>query len=172
MNETLKIEKLNPKFKYEVMKEKGGEKIVNCFSCNTCTLSCPVRANDNTYNPRTIIRLILIGAEEEVLSSPFIWLCSACYLCYERCPQDVGITELMDAIKNIAVRKGYIPNSFKGQIDLLDKHGRLYEIGDFENKKRVKLNLPEIKERKDEVSKLLDSTGISKYIKKQEEKNE
>jgi heterodisulfide reductase subunit C2 len=172
MNETLKAEKLNPKFKYEVMKEKGGEKIVNCFSCNTCTLSCPVRNNDDTYNPRTIIRLVLIGAEEEVLSSPFIWLCSACYLCYERCPQDVGITELMDAIKNIAVRKGYIPNSFKGQIDLLDKHGRLYEIGDFENKKRVKLSLPEIKERQDEVSKLLGSTGISIYIKKQEEKNE
>lgn len=172
MNETLKIEKLNPKFKYEVMKEKGGEKIVNCFSCNTCTLSCPVRANDNTYNPRTIIRLILLGAEEEVLSSSFIWLCSGCYLCYERCPQDVGITELMDAVKNIAVKKGYIPNSFKGQIELLDKHGRLYEIGDFENKKRIKLNLPEIKEKKEDVCSLLSSTGILKYITKQEDKNE
>ncbi|HOJ16234.1 MAG TPA: 4Fe-4S dicluster domain-containing protein, partial [Caldisericia bacterium] len=163
---------LDPHFKYEIMKEKGGEKIVNCFACNTCTLSCPVRAVDDEYNPRSIIRLSLLGAKDEVLSSSFIWLCSSCYLCYERCPQDVRITDLMDAIKNIAARCGFVPETFKGQIELLKKHGRLYEVGDFENKKRAKLGLPEIKEEASQVEKIIEITGASKFLEKNGVKNE
>ena len=38
---------------------------------------------------------------------------------FERCPQDVKIPELMNAIKNIAVREGYLPPAMKIQLDLL-----------------------------------------------------
>jgi len=172
MNKVITFKDLDPHFKYEIMKEKGGEKIVNCFACNTCTLSCPVRAVDDEYNPRSIIRLSLLGAKDEVLSSSFIWLCSSCYLCYERCPQDVRITDLMDAIKNIATQAGFVPETFKGQIDLLTKHGRLYEVGDFENKKRAKLGLPEIKEEAHEIEKIIEITGASKLLEKNGVKNE
>jgi len=172
MNKVITFKDLDPHFKYEIMKEKGGEKIVNCFACNTCTLSCPVRAVDDEYNPRSIIRLSLLGAKDEVLSSSFIWLCSSCYLCYERCPQDVRITDLMDAIKNIAARCGFVPETFKGQIELLKKHGRLYEVGDFENKKRAKLGLPEIKEEASQVEKIIEITGASKFLEKNGVKNE
>ena len=115
MKEKITSDQLDPNFKYEVMREPGGEKLFHCFSCDTCTLSCPVRANDEDYNPRTIIRLVLLGAKKEVLSSAMIWLCASCFLCYERCPQDVGVTELMDALKNIAAREGYVPKSMKAQ---------------------------------------------------------
>ena len=172
MSKVITFKDLDPHFKYEIMKEKGGEKIVNCFACNTCTLSCPVRAVDDEYNPRSIIRLSLRGAKDEVLSSSFIWLCSSCYLCYERCPQDVRITDLMDAIKNIAARCGFVPETFKGQIELLKKHGRLYEVGDFENKKRAKLGLPEIKEEASQVEKIIEITGASKFLEKNGVKNE
>ncbi|HOW02828.1 MAG: 4Fe-4S dicluster domain-containing protein [Caldisericia bacterium] len=172
MSKVITFKDLDPHFKYEIMKEKGGEKIVNCFACNTCTLSCPVRAVDDEYNPRSIIRLSLLGAKDEVLSSSFIWLCSSCYLCYERCPQDVRITDLMDAIKNIAARCGFVPETFKGQIELLKKHGRLYEVGDFENKKRAKLGLPEIKEEASQVEKIIEITGASKFLEKNGVKNE
>jgi len=172
MNKAITFEDLNPRFKYEIMKEKGGEKIVNCFACNTCTLSCPVRAVDNEYNPRSIIKLSLLGAKREVLSSSFIWLCSSCYLCYERCPQDVRITDLMDAIKNIAARSGFVPNTFRGQLELLKEHGRLYELGDFENKKRAKLGLIEIREKNENIAEILNITGVLKFFSKNEVKNE
>jgi len=64
MSKVITFKDLDPHFKYEIMKEKGGEKIVNCFACNTCTLSCPVRAVDDEYNPRSIIRLSLLGAKD------------------------------------------------------------------------------------------------------------
>jgi hypothetical protein len=41
----------------------------------------------------------------------------------------------MNAIKNIAVREGYLPSAMKAQIDLLSSFGRLLEVADFENEK-------------------------------------
>jgi|YelNatPaOPRAMG01_1025707.scaffolds.fasta_scaffold00114_23 heterodisulfide reductase subunit C len=149
MEKTLTEKELDLKFKYRIMQEEGGERIVRCFSCNTCTLSCPVRLVDEEFNPRRIIRLALLGAKEEVLHSPFIWLCSACYLCSERCPQDVKITDLMTALRNIAVKEGIMPPSLQAQLDLLQQHGRLYEIGEFENKKRARQSLPSLEEKRE-----------------------
>lgn len=164
MKEKITCDQLDPMFKYEVMKEPGGEKVFHCFSCDTCTLSCPVRACEDEYNPRTIIRLILLGAKKEVLSSDTLWYCAGCFACTERCPQDVGVTDLMDALKNMASREGYVPKSMKAQIELLHKHGRLLEIGDFENKKRAKQNLPLITEDTADIQRILKLTSASDYL--------
>ncbi len=160
----IKINGQDHDFKHEIAREPGGEHIKRCFSCGTCTAGCPVREVTDRYNPRKIIRMALLGMRKEVLSSDFIWLCSACYTCYERCPQDVRITELMTAIKNIAVREGYTPPPFTTQIALLKEHGRLYEIGEFENQKRADLGLPEIEENAEEIQRLLATAGIEKRL--------
>lgn len=157
-------EELDPEFKYEIFKEPGGENFLRCMQCGTCTASCPVKAIDPDYNCRRIIRMALIGDKEKVLRSKFIWMCSTCYSCYERCPQDVKITELMFALKNIAVKHGYIHPSIKVQIDLLEKFGALSEISDFENRMREKYGLPKIKQIPERVKKVLDEVEIKDII--------
>ncbi len=161
------VKKLDPKFKFEVMEQPGGENITRCFACGTCTAGCPVREIDERYNPRKIIHMVLLGMKEEVLKSDFIWLCSACYTCHERCPQDVRITDLMTALKNLAVKYGYIHPSFVAQVDALKTHGGLYEIADFDNKKRTKLGLPEIKRNPEEMTRIFERTGILEHIKEE-----
>jgi heterodisulfide reductase subunit C len=152
---------LDPNFKLIIAAEPGGENIKKCFSCGTCTAGCPVREVTDRYNPRRIIRMALLGMKKEVLSSQFIWLCSSCYTCFERCPQDVRIPELMNAIKNIAVREGHLPPAMKTQIDLLSSFGRLLEITDFENEKRKESNLPLLEGKTEDVKKILKKTGFS-----------
>jgi heterodisulfide reductase subunit C len=152
---------LDPKFKFLIATEPGGENIKKCFSCGTCTAGCPVREVTDRYNPRKIIRMALLGMKKEVLSSQFIWLCSSCYTCFERCPQDVRIPELMNAIKNIAVREGYIPPAVKTQLDLLSSFGRLLEITDFENEKRKESNLPPVQGKTEDIKKILKKIGLS-----------
>lgn len=151
---------LDPNFKHLIAQEPGGGNIKKCFSCGTCTAGCPVREVTDRYNPRKIIRMALLGMKKEVLSSQFIWLCSSCYTCYERCPQDVRIPELMNAIKNIAVREGHIPPAMKTQVGLLSTFGRLLEITEFENEKRKELGLPLIQGRTEEVKKILKELGL------------
>ena len=102
---------------------------------------------------------------ERVLKSDFIWLCSQCYTCYDRCPQDVRLTDIMTALKNIAVREGYIHPAFKEQARLLGEFGRLYEIEDFDNKKRDKLGLPPVKKKFDDVVKIMNESSLKKVIK-------
>lgn len=173
----VKFDELDPGFKYEIQAEPSGEFITRCFACGTCTASCPVRAIEETFNPRRIIHMALLGMKKEVLSSEFVWLCSTCYSCYERCPQDVRITEMMNALKNLAVNHGYIHPSFTAQIDLIGGHGRLYEADEFTNKKRAKIELPELTETPDPIKEIFKATGIYKYSSqakesKEESKNE
>jgi heterodisulfide reductase subunit C len=151
---------LDPNFKFIIASEPGGENIKKCFSCGTCTAGCPVREVTDRYNPRRIIRMAILGLKKEVLSSPFIWLCSSCYTCFERCPQNVKIPELMNAIKNIAVKEGYLPSSLKIQLDLLSSFGRLIEITDFENEKRKEWNLPPLRGKTEDVKKIFDKVGL------------
>ncbi len=106
----IKTSKLDSNFKYEIANEPGGENIKRCFNCTGCTVGCPVTEIDKSYNPRKIIRKALLGMRDEVLSDDSIWLCASCYLCYERCPQDVKITEVMGAIRAIAQREAKAGN--------------------------------------------------------------
>ena len=96
-------------FAEQVRASPGGEKLYYCFSCGTCTATCPIRWIEDAYNPRRIIKMVTLGMKEQVLSSPVIWLCSACDICHRRCPQDIRISDLMKAIRDVAIQEGYEP---------------------------------------------------------------
>ncbi|MFC1532145.1 4Fe-4S dicluster domain-containing protein [Thermodesulfobacteriota bacterium] len=138
------LELANTDFPKELAREPGGEKISACFTCRTCIASCPINAVNDRFNPLRIIRMALYGLKEEVLGSEFIWLCSSCYACQERCPQGVSITEFMTLLKNMAVKAGHAPLGIRAQRDLVTKQGRIYSIDDFDNKKRSKIGLPSL----------------------------
>ena len=149
---------LDPNFKYEIAERPGGENIRKCFACGTCTAGCPAFHADHEYNPRRMIRKILLGMREDVLKSPVIWLCHQCYACSANCPQDVDFSHIMMAIRDIAVQEGYFPkdtlekieeigsaaNHFRGDcVKLLMKDGEVTEktIQDF-----VKKTLKDVKD--------------------------
>lgn len=155
---------LDPNFKYEIVNEPGGDSFLKCFQCGTCTASCPVRDVYPEFNPRRIIRLIKLGAKEKVLTSSFVWMCSACYSCYERCPQEVDITSFMTTLKNMAAKKGLAPTGLKGLLDLLDDFGALGEITDFENTIRSKANIEEIQQNAVNVKSVMKESRIRKIV--------
>ncbi|MDQ7822367.1 MAG: 4Fe-4S dicluster domain-containing protein [Candidatus Eremiobacteraeota bacterium] len=158
------LEKCDRAFAGEVASMPGGEAVRRCFHCGCCAAGCPVREIEEAYNPRSIIRKIVLGLREEVLRSDFIWLCSACYNCQERCPQEVRITDLMVVLRNMAVKCGFIHPSFRKQVELLAGTGRLYEIEDFDNKKRKKSALPMLRKEFPEVRAILEKSGIMAMV--------
>jgi heterodisulfide reductase subunit C len=157
---------IDPDFVDRVAATPGGEHILDCYACGTCSASCPVRAIDEEFNPRRIIRLALLGLKDEVLTSDFIWLCTGCYICQERCPQDVRITELMMAFRNVATEEGYPHPTVKAIADMVAEHGIIMEIGEFENDKREKMGLPPRHVPADVHRGILEATGLTETLAK------
>ncbi|UCE75109.1 MAG: 4Fe-4S dicluster domain-containing protein [Methanomassiliicoccales archaeon] len=155
---------LDPNFKYEITKQTGGEKLLRCLQCGTCAGICPVFEVDERYDPQKIIKMALNGMRKELLSSELIWMCSTCYACNEYCPQDVMVADLMCAIQNIATRYGYPAPALEDKIQILKYHARTLPLDNFDNKKRLKLKLPSIEEKPQDITQIIENTGIERIL--------
>lgn len=93
---------------------------MNCFLCGTCTAGCPVSVVCEGYNPRQIMRMILLGMKDEVLSLPEIWQCSQCHTCVAHCPQDVRFADVMRVLREMAVEEGCVNPELLEKIDEID----------------------------------------------------
>lgn len=115
----------------EIYSLPGGHEIKKCIQCGTCSGSCPT-SYVMDYAPRKIFSLIRAGFRDEVLGSNTIWYCSSCYTCAVRCPKEIKITDVMYALKRLAVKEGktrskkavVLSNNF---VKLVNKYGRNHE---------------------------------------------
>lgn len=112
----------------------SGEKINNCYQCKKCSNGCPITfAMD--IQPHLVIKMIQLGMENEVLKSKTIWLCAACETCGTRCPNEIKLADMMDALRQRALKKGVTPGVKNAPIfhkafnESVGKYGRVYEIG-------------------------------------------
>ncbi len=76
-----------------------------CYHCHKCTAGCPVSA-EMRYGPDRLLQMMHLGQKAEVLASPDIWLCLACETCGARCPNDINIAHVMDALRQLARAEG------------------------------------------------------------------
>jgi heterodisulfide reductase subunit C len=157
-------------FKYEVSKVHGGEKLLKCFQCGTCTSDCPIARFSDAYRPRQIIRMAQIGLKEKVLSSDTLWLCASCFTCTDRCPQDVEVASVIRVLRNLAAQQGHIPGVFKELGSAILETGYAYKISDLRIKKREEQGLPSLPKGGTEgLGKILQKTFFLKHMKKKAE---
>ncbi len=138
----IKASEIDPKFKYEISKIHGGEKLMRCFQCGTCTSDCPVARFSDTYRPRQIIRMTQLGLKNRVLNSDTLWLCASCFTCTDRCPQDVEVANVIRVLRNLAAEQGHVPQVFKDETASILESGYAYKIPELRLKKRETLGLP------------------------------
>jgi len=161
--------RLDPTFKYEVMKEHDGETLKVCFQCGTCTSSCPTARFSDSYRPRTILRMAQLGIRRKVLSSPTLWLCTACFTCTDRCPQDVEVASVLRVLRNLAIKEGQTPRIYSELASNIYETGYAYKIPEQRLRKRHEIGLPPLpKSTLDKVDKLIELVGGSKLVKSKE----
>jgi len=124
--------------------ELGASDLGKCFQCGVCTASCPVREVEVSFSPRRIMKLAKMGLRNRVYASDTIWLCSMCFMCGERCPQDVRPPEVMTVLRNMAAKDGFAPPNLLKLLDFLKANGRVYAVDDFTNEERADRGLPEV----------------------------
>ncbi|MFA4915412.1 MAG: 4Fe-4S dicluster domain-containing protein [Syntrophales bacterium] len=92
-------------FLEEINEKIRGVPIQRCYHCRKCTAGCPL-SFAMEYNPNRIIKMIQMDKRDEVLKSSTIWLCVSCETCITRCPNEVDIARLMDALRQMAIESG------------------------------------------------------------------
>ncbi|MBL7200743.1 MAG: hydrogenase iron-sulfur subunit [Anaerolineae bacterium] len=95
-------------FTDEVRAIPGGEHLETCYACGTCVSACMIQQKvEPEYNPRRLLRLVMMDMRKEAFESPTTWLCSACDLCYPACPQQIYISGMIGAVKQLAIEAGH-----------------------------------------------------------------
>jgi len=96
----------------QAIQEAGGEALRKCYQCGTCSGTCPWRPITH-FNIRKMIRLGQLGIEgiEE-----FMWGCSTCKLCVDRCPRGVEIIDVVAAVRSMYASGGMLPGSLRAFI--------------------------------------------------------
>jgi len=138
----IRINEENKLFRSQVFDTPGAEKLMRCYQCGTCSSDCPVAKRVQEFRPRNIARLAMYGQKDRLLGGDLLWLCAGCYTCYERCPQEVHVSEIVSALRKLALNEGRMHPTIKALMGSLSGMGYVYEIGEFENEMREEDGLP------------------------------
>ena len=103
-----------------------------CYHCHKCTSGCPV-ADEMAYGPDRVLRMVQFGEKDRLLTSHDIWVCASCETCGTRCPNEIDIARVMDALRQMALAEGAAiaePDAIKFHrlfLSLLQRTGRMHE---------------------------------------------
>lgn len=95
--------------------------------CMKCTSGCTVMELLET-KPHEIVSLSKLGLVENLINSDTIWTCATCYKCRERCPQKVAPVDLIQILRNIAVREqAQVPEGYMKALTAILETGWIQE---------------------------------------------
>lgn len=118
----------------EQVEALSGIAISACLQCKKCTNGCPV-AGFTDSSPSEIIKKLQLGAGEELLDSEIIWTCASCATCFSRCPMEINMAEVMDALRVLAEARGAAkpegnaPLMNRLLLGTIKRFGRTYDLG-------------------------------------------
>ena len=132
--EPVSVNKLDAKFRERIL-ARVGEDLNRCLACGTCSAVCVLREVDNNYNPRQIVRRVLLGMKDYFKEKPEIpYACNLCGLCKQTCPYGLDLGELSLALREMLVEEGIGP---------LPKHKSMEEEREFVTSSSFTLSLPD-----------------------------
>ena len=86
------------------VEELSGQNLLACYQCGKCSAGCPA-VSEMDILPNQIIRYAQLGLKDELMRSKSIWICASCFTCNARCPKGINIAEVIEAIRQILLRK-------------------------------------------------------------------
>jgi heterodisulfide reductase subunit C len=95
-----------------------------CLTCGTCASACPIAGVDG-LDPRKIVRMAVLGLEEELVDMNWPWKCTMCAKCENACPAGVQIMALMRRLRGLRQRDLVPGPIHKGVVTCLERGNNL-----------------------------------------------
>jgi len=83
------------------LKLAGGDTLKKCYQCATCSVACPLSADQKPF-PRKEMIWSQWGMKENLIADPDVFLCHQCGDCTEKCPRGAKPGEVLGAIRSYA----------------------------------------------------------------------
>ena len=83
----------------------AGQKLMACYQCGKCSAGCPMAPHMDIL-PNQMIRMAQLWMKERLLASNAIWACVSCMTCNTRCPKNIRIAEVIESLRDMALRSG------------------------------------------------------------------
>lgn len=115
---------------------KSGADVLECYQCGKCVGSCPVTCR-MTITPRQMMQYIKLGMEDEVYKANTSWFCLGCSTCSARCPREIDIPKVMEAVRHLALHEKVncpdpeakvIRKFHEIFLQMIQSYGRLFEL--------------------------------------------
>lgn len=103
----------------QAIAEAGGEALKKCYQCGTCTGTCPWTPITH-FNIRKLVRYGQLGLDG---IEDFMWGCSTCKFCVDRCPRGVELIDVVTAIRNVYSGGGMLPQSLRAFVGSMSARG-------------------------------------------------
>lgn len=98
-----------------------------CLTCGTCSSGCPASGIAD-MDPRKFLRLAVLGMEQEIAASPWVWSCSMCMRCVHACPMNINIPQLVFYARQQVPREQR-PKGILRSCDMALKHDTCSAMG-------------------------------------------
>ena len=85
------------------VEELSGENVFACYQCGMCSAGCPLTEEMDRL-PSQVIRDLQLD-DPTLLESNAMWVCASCLACEVRCPKGVDLAKLMEALRQIVLRR-------------------------------------------------------------------
>ena len=82
----------------------SGVNPLKCMKCGKCSASCP-SFGEMDIKPHQFVSYVIDGNVEALARSRSAWKCLSCFACVERCPRNVQPGRLIDAARQILLRR-------------------------------------------------------------------
>lgn len=92
-----------------------------CLLCGACSAGCPI-TGVNGFDSRKIVRLAILGRDQELIQSHLPWLCTMCGKCEYACPMNINIVNIVRAVRGM-VERDKVPGQIHKGVELCLKTG-------------------------------------------------
>ena len=149
------------------------ERVYTCYQCGICSGGCPVAPLEKSFRPREIVQKTQHTKVKELINSSTIWKCTACYKCYEQCPQNVKVTDVIMELQSQALKEGIAPPKFQKVMGMVYKNGLTNTLVGFVQKQREKAGLKEPPEPNIKAAQtIMEKTGALNFLKSEGGEND
>lgn len=107
--------------------------LFGCVQCGKCTAGCPINYVTPPAEPFNIRRLVydvLDAPGEEIASEKhFLWQCTTCSTCSQRCPKEIEPKDVVINLRSILVEDGTLPPAIRDVLKSISINYNPWSLG-------------------------------------------